>query len=178
MFTKLMNRFCLAALAAIGGAVFFGFGADAAVLASGNGGPCDQECRRQVAIARAATARYHDIQAAINDGFVPASPCIALPDGGGAMGVHYLNFARVLNPNLDPAEPEALLYMPNENGEMRLVAVEYLIPTVMSPSSPELFGQHFHPGPMATWALHAWIWRNNPAGMFEDFNTKLTCLAQ
>ena len=23
--------------------------------------------------------------------------------------------------------------------------------------------------------LHAWLWQHNPAGMFEDFNPRVTC---
>jgi hypothetical protein len=23
--------------------------------------------------------------------------------------------------------------------------------------------------------LHAWVWKNNPAGMFEDWNPTVTC---
>jgi hypothetical protein len=30
------------------------------------------------------------------------------------------------------------------------------------------------PGP-AFYLMHAWIWMNNPSGMFADWNPKITC---
>lgn len=36
---------------------------------------------------------------------------------------------------------------------------------------PNLFGLDLHQHPvLPLWVLHAWIWKDNPAGMFEDFN--------
>ncbi|MGH2996586.1 MAG: hypothetical protein ACRDN6_02805 [Gaiellaceae bacterium] len=51
-----------------------------------------------------------------------------------------------------------------------------------NPSPPTLFGEEFHltPAPNrygipAFYALHAWIWRYNASGLFEDYNPKVTC---
>ena len=143
---------------------------------SANAQDCEtRECRRSLAIARAATAQYHDIKVAAEDGFVQVSPCVAVP-GLGAMGFHFSNFARAGNPNLDVAEPETLLYIPDEDGEMRLVAVEYIRFGPPIPPAPMLFGQEFEYNPfLGAYTLHVWIWRNNPSGMFADFNPKLRC---
>ena len=143
------------------------------VAAAHDGGECGQECRQQLAQVRAATAKYHNVQAAIEDGYAPLSPCVALPSGP-AMGIHYVNIPKV-DASINVVEPEVLVYLPDAEGDLTLVAVEYMIPTVFSPSAPQLMGQHFHPGPQSTWTLHAWVWRNNPSGMFADFNPKLTC---
>ena len=142
-------------------------------VAANEEGECGQECRAQLARLRAATARYHDVQVAIADGYAPLSPCVALPSGP-AMGIHYVNIPKV-DATLNVVEPEVLIYLPDEEGDLKLVAVEFMIPTVFSPSAPQLMGQQFHPGPQSTWTLHAWIWRNNPSGMFADFNPSITC---
>jgi hypothetical protein len=138
---------------------------------------CDRDCRRALASARAATAKYHDVSEGIADGFVPVSPCIAVP-GLGAMGIHYGNFARAGNPNLNAAEPETLLYMPDEDGDLRLVGLEYLRFGPPTQPAPTLFGQEFqYDSRLGAYALHVWAWRNNPGGMFAPFNSKLSCPA-
>ncbi|MCA1622781.1 MAG: hypothetical protein LC778_03110 [Acidobacteria bacterium] len=133
-----------------------------------------------MATARAATAKYHDVNEALADGFVPASPCVQIPNVG-AMGIHYVNFSR-MDLNLDVSEPEILLYMPDETDELRLVAIEYWIPFVASNPTPSLFGRSFNgpmpghgPGEPVHYDLHVWAWRNNPNGMFAQFNPKLSC---
>ncbi|MFN6965021.1 MAG: hypothetical protein ACK4S4_14825 [Pyrinomonadaceae bacterium] len=133
------------------------------------------ECRQALAAARRATARYHDIERAIADGFVPLSPCVSVP-GLGTMGIHYGNIGRITNPDVNPARPEVLLYLPDEAGEMRLVAVEYVVPAPLVPAAPVLFGQTFEYSPgRNAYELHVWAWRHNPAGMFAPFNPSLEC---
>jgi hypothetical protein len=130
----------------------------------------------ELAQVRAATARYHDVTAAIADGYDPSPHCAEDPGGGGAMGHHYLNMALLLETLdsgvIDPTRPHVLLYLPRPDGQLRLVGVEYL-----SPTGGQLFGQEF-----ADWsplgdetALHVWLWQANPAGMFADYNPNLSC---
>jgi hypothetical protein len=41
---------------------------------------------------------------------------------------------------------------------------------------PELLGQRFHPHSfLPIYKLHVWLWRDNPAGMFADWNPKVSC---
>jgi hypothetical protein len=126
----------------------------------------------QLAQVRAATARYHDVEVAIADGFAPPPDghCVSGPDG--AMGYHYVNGTRI--GQLDPTRPQALLYVPEADGRLRLVGVEYL-----HPGGGELFGETF-----ADWsplgdatALHVWLWQANPSGMFAPYNPNLSCPA-
>ncbi|MBA3633785.1 MAG: hypothetical protein H0W58_13410 [Acidobacteria bacterium] len=148
-----------------------------ALVQASDEGECDKECRRALASARAATAKYHNISEALADGFVQVSPCVAVP-GLGAMGFHYANFARAGNPNLDPAEPETLLYIPDEDGDLWLVGLEYARFGPPTLPVPTLFGQEFHyDSRLGAYTLHVWAWRNNPSGMFAAFNPKLRCPA-
>ena len=73
---------------------------------------------------RNATSRYWDVNVAIHEGFVPATPCVSGPSEG-AMGVHYVLLSR-LNDPLKVEEPEALIYEPMPNGALRFVGVEYI----------------------------------------------------
>ena len=136
------------------------------------------QCRKDLAAARAGTATYHDLAAAMGDEFVEPfnpNPCFTLPDAG--MGFHYIKPSRV-NSTAVASEPELLVYMPGDDGIPHLVAVEYLVPGSPDDTPPQLFGQQFHFTPLVSgWTLHAWIWKENPAGMFEDFNPKLRCPA-
>lgn len=137
------------------------------------------QCRKDAATARNATAKYHDFQTALDDGFLQVSPCIEHPVLG-AMGFHFLNPARLFDFAAIPAEPELLLYMPDSEGVMQLVAVEYSVPYIGQPP-PILYdlpmqGPEDHGGGPA-YERHAWIWRNNPSGLFQPFNPKLKCPA-
>ena len=142
-----------------------------------------------LAAVRAATAKYHRVERALADGYgAPPFPgadpliseCVAHPDLGG-MGHHYIN-ARLANGTLDIEQPEILLYEPTKNGRLRLVGVEYLVPFRVEPTAddggtaPTLFGQTFHENDNAGgWTLHVWVWKNNPSGMFADFNPTVSC---
>lgn len=155
----------------------FGFGSAAAHDGEGgSGGECEApECRRALTAAKKATAKYHNFQRALDDGFVRLSPCVAI-SGRGAMGFHYGHFGRLMNPNVDPAEPEVLLYIPGEDGSMRLVGLEYVVPLPLIASAPALFGRTYDFSPQRqTYELHVWAWRRNPAGIFAPFNPKLEC---
>lgn len=131
-----------------------------------------EECSKEVAAARKGTAQYHDIDVALADGFVQMSPCVRRA-GNGTMGFHY-ELASRIDLNIDPAEPEVLLYLPNDDGALELVAVEYAYPNVGV--VPSLFGQQYHYSAARNrYELHAWIWRHNPTGMFENWNPNLNC---
>lgn len=155
-------------------------------------GSAPNSLEAQLEKVRAATAKYQGVAIALADGFVPPPAC-ASEAGQGAMGYHYTSASRV-DGRVVAEEPEILLYLP-EAGRLGLVAVEYFVPVVLdgvpyfglaAPASPgatpQLFGRNFD-GPMAGhnptmpwhWELHAWIWRNNPAGMFAPWNPDLSC---
>jgi hypothetical protein len=172
---KLISKALFSFMAAAAIAVALGSYFNHSVSAHDGDETCGTECRKQLAQVRAATAKYHDVDEAILDGYAPLGGCVALPTGP-AMGIHYANLQKV-DGEIKLDEPEILVYLPETDGGLRLVAVEYMIPKVLAPELPELYGRHFHEGPMDTWTLHAWVWRNNPAGMFEDFNSKLSCPA-
>lgn len=138
---------------------------------------CNDDCQRDLALARAATAKYHDVDVAIADGFIPVSPCIALPNGA-TMGFHYLQPSRV-DSSVDPAEPELLLYLPNQQGKLKLVALEYFVPFDGSNPAPILFGREMDGPetfpPPTHYEMHVWAWKNNPDGLFAPFNPRLSC---
>lgn len=142
--------------------------------------------------ARAATAGYHNNDAALAAGYgefkdAQGIACIDQP-GAGGMGIHFANVALVGDGEVNAATPEALVYEPKPNGRLRLVAVEYIVfqadwdATHSSP--PSLFGQEFELmsapnryGLPPFYELHAWIWKHNPSGMFNDWNPRVSCAA-
>lgn len=139
----------------------------------------DPKALTDLAAVRQATARYHDMNLAIADGYVPMGPCVAEP-GLGTMGIHFANLALAFDLAVSPTTPEILLYVPTDDG-FRLVGVEYFVVYVGQPA-PELFGRSLD-GPMIHegepipphYELHAWTWQGNPAGMFAEFNPGLSC---
>ena len=140
--------------------------------------------RSQLAALRGATARFHRLDAAVAEGYTPFGGCFSDPAGTGAMGYHYVNNELVDDPAIDPLRPELLVYAQQPSGELRLVAVEWI--TFVSAwhgagnaAPPGLFGHEFHVNPTLLaepfYLLHAWIWKNNPDGMFADWNPKVRC---
>lgn len=148
--------------------------------------------RPDLQTARAAAARFHDLGAAGDAGFgqppdpAPLHFCIASLDGTGAMGFHYINGAR-LDKVLDPALPEVLVYAPDKHGRLKLAALEYVIfqgdwfADHAAGTMPMLFGQDFMPNDGTRFqippffALHVWLFQDNPSGMFAPFNPNVSC---
>jgi hypothetical protein len=133
-----------------------------------------------LALVRAATARFHRVEVAEAAGYVNVNvgECVVHPELGG-MGYHFVNFGLV-DLELDPVQPEILLYAPSPSGGLKLVAVEYAVPIepwdALYDHPPMVLGQHLHPNPvLGLYVLHAWIWQNNPAGMFVDWNPTVSC---
>jgi hypothetical protein len=124
----------------------------------------------------AAVARFHSTTQATQAGYAVASPCIEVQPLGG-MGFHWVNQALV-DPVFDPLAPEALVYAPDANGNVKLVAAEYIVINVGQPA-PTFDGQAFDVGgtpvPVAHWSLHVWAFRDNPAGVFTPFNPDVSC---
>lgn len=150
---------------------------DVTAQASHAGAANDADVSAWLAGVRAATAAFHDIDAAAAAGYdVRITGCMELP-GTGAMGYHYGNIA-LIDGVPEEFAPELLVYAPQQNGKLRLVAVEFIVPfdawTETDP--PSLHGIAFHPNTtFGLWALHAWIWDRNPAGVFADWNPTVSC---
>lgn len=139
---------------------------------------------------RNATARYIDLNVALAEGFVAATPCVSGPDTG-AMGVHFVLPSRISAGVLNPRQPEALIYEPMANGAMRLVGVEYIVLesvwATQAPSGtvPALDGNLLNYiaapnrfGLPAFYEMHVWAWESNPQGSYADWNTHVTCTHQ
>jgi hypothetical protein len=127
---------------------------------------------------RAATARFQRLEAADSSGYnAQLTGCMSDPELGG-MGVHF-GKASAIDAALNPVEPEVLLYEPEPNGRYRLVAVEFVVPYSVQPRNgpaPTLFGREFVPfDDFDLWGLHVWVWSENPAGMFADWNPRVVC---
>jgi hypothetical protein len=137
------------------------------------------EVNRELAALRAATARFHDFAAAQAAGYsAQITPCMVDPTAGG-MGFHYGNLDLITDPSESVERPELLLYEPEQNGRLRLVGVEYIVPYALhsrDAAPPVLFGQEFKQvDAFQLWGLHAWVWDHNPSGMFADWNPRVTC---
>jgi hypothetical protein len=147
----------------------------------------------ELAAARAATEPFRDVAAAEEAGYGlppegPLHECIANLDGPGAMGFHWINGDLVGDTELDPATPEALVYAPTADGGLELVALEYVVFAEAwdadNDMAPMLFDEMFmlveEPNRYelpAFYALHAWVWQDNPDGVFANFNPDVSCEA-
>ena len=142
---------------------------------------------KDLAQLRKATAKYHDVNVALAEGFINTHACVASPDGG--MGIHFINPARLMDSAENILEPEVLLYVETKKG-FQLIGVEYFygigapdtpIPNP-APPAPVLFGRPFdgpmhahEPGQPPHYDLHVWVWMANPSGMFAPFNPNVSC---
>jgi hypothetical protein len=128
--------------------------------------------------AALANAAYQDVEVAEAAGYASTMAdlgCFENADSGG-MGLHYLK-QELMDAALNINTPEALVYELDANGEVAgLVAHEYIVPVEAwtSQDPPTVFGRELHRhATLPLWVLHAWIWRDNPAGMFEDYNPEV-----
>jgi hypothetical protein len=134
---------------------------------------------RELAILRRVTAPFHDSANATAAGWsTKITSCMTDPGGAGGMGFHYGN-TNLIDGTASVDKPQLLLYEPEKNGRLRLVAVEYIIPYAFhgrEEAPPVLFGQQFKQNDVfQLWGLHAWVWKHNPSGMFADWNPNVNC---
>ena len=144
--------------------------------------------------ARAVTGPFHDLSAAQAAGYsvevadLAGLTCIADPTGMGSIGIHYLD-PTLLHGSVSATTPEVLVSAPGPNGQMRLDALEYLVPKAnwdaarggLDAAPPSLSGQEFmltlagnRYGLPDFYSLRAWIWDPNPNGMFAMWNPRVT----
>jgi hypothetical protein len=160
---------------------------------------------------RAASERFTDVNVALAEGYIrdPSGMCVTAemegqPAERGAMGIHYFRpdllgitgtAPRVsgTGTHTDFERPGVLVYEPQADGSMVLVAVENVVFDKgwkeAGNTAPPTFGGHTYvsmvddPGTPADEAhgfephleLHAWVFRENPNGTFEPFNPNVTC---
>lgn len=166
-----------------------------------------------LAEVRAATERFQDVNVALAEGYIrdPANMCetadmMGLPPERGAMGVHYfrpdlLGVTAPPNPRVngtgaytDFRAPAVLIYEPQADGSMQLVAVENLVfqaswAAAGNEAPPTFHGLAFdrmQDDPATTtideahnfephFDRHVWVYRENPNGVFNPFNPSVSC---
>ena len=144
------------------------------IAACGGGSALD----RDIAMIRSATRDFQSLDSAAAAGY-PREVPHCLSDGDqGAMGYHHVNRA-LLDDVLELQRPEILLYSRTPEGEYRLNGVEYIVPYSVRPPEaepPTIMDQPLkRSAPLELWYLHAWVWTENPNGMFADWNPRVAC---
>jgi hypothetical protein len=164
----------LAVAAALASASLAAAGAD---HDSDTGHPAPETAADQAELATAnlAAAAFQDVEVAEAAGYASTLDtlgCFENPEAGG-MGLHYLNES-LMDGTVDVTTPEALVYELDADGAIvGLVAHEYIVPVEAwsSEAPPNLFGVDFHQhATLPLWILHSWIWKDNPNGVFADWN--------
>ena len=161
---------------------------------------------------RAATAKYKDVKVAVAEGYIrdPANMCDAAemmgrPKELGVMGIHYvrpdlLGITGPPNPRVngtstytDFNKPAILIYEPQADESLQLVAVENLVfikawEAAGNTKPPSYQGvpydkmaddpkteideaHNFEPH----YDRHVWVHRDNPNGVYAQFNPNATC---
>ena len=159
---------------------------------------------------RASVEKYKDVNVALADGYIsPDNHCVSaegegLPAELGAMGIHYIHPALLkitaTAPRVDGestytdwSQPSVLIYEPQEDGTLELVAVENLVfeaawnaaatgeELVLNgrgwdhmADDPSTSGDEAH-GFMPHYDQHVWLFRENPMGELMPFNPNVTC---
>ena len=141
-----------------------------------------QDLSQDLIPVRQALAKYQDPIVAVRDGYFSTVECVEYPTGG--MGIHFLNPAHIgLLP--DPMRPQILVYEP-VGDKLVLVAAEWFIPLATGVQEhPVLFGQRFDgpmeghepllPAALHHYDLHVWLFKPNPAGIFNAVNPHVKC---
>ena len=167
-----------------------------------------------LAEVRKATERFQDVKVALAEGYLrdPMNICdtadmMGRPASLGAMGIHFfrpdlLGISGPPNPRVDGTgthtdfrKPAILIYEPQSDGSLKLVAVENLVfqkswhaagnkrppsfhgveyDTMQDDPATKIDEAHmFEPH----YDRHVWLYRDNPNGLFAQFNPKVSCKA-
>lgn len=161
---------------------------------------------------RAATERFADVRVALAEGYLrdPGNLCetaemMGRPASLGAMGIHFfrpdlLGISGPPNPRVDGngthvdfRQPAILIYEPQADGSLQLVAVENLVfkkawEAAGHSEPPSFHGvpyDHMFDDPATPvdeahmfephYDRHVWLFRDNPGGVFAQFNPNVTC---
>jgi hypothetical protein len=163
-----------------------------------------------VEAVRAAVERFRDVDVALAEGYIPdpSNHCVTaeaegLPANWGAMGIHYLHPGLLgltaSEPRVDGTsihtdfdKPAILLYEPQSDGSLELVAAENLVfkkawqkagnsepPTFAGRNWDHMADDPNTPGDEAHgfephYDQHVWF-RENPLGALMPFNPAVTC---
>lgn len=159
---------------------------------------------------RASVEKYKDINVALAEGYLtPDNHCVSaeaegLPPELGAMGIHYIHPGLLKITGTDPrvdgesthtdwSLPAILIYEPQADGSLELVAVENLVfeaawdaaangeELVLNgrawdhmADDPNTPGDEAH-GFMPHYDQHVWLFRENPMGELMPFNPNVSC---
>lgn len=161
---------------------------------------------------REATARFKDVEVALAEGYIrdPMNLCVTAPFEGypsqlGTMGIHFFRpdllgltatEPRVngVGVHMDFSQPAVLIYVPDEEGNLRLGAIESLVfkkawYEAGNSGLPEFHGQqfwHMVDNPATSdvdeahgfephYELHLWVHEENPLGVAFPFNPNASC---
>ncbi|HYG29912.1 MAG TPA: hypothetical protein VD887_06835 [Allosphingosinicella sp.] len=174
--------------------------------------PAAAQQEPDLATIRAATERFQNVEVALAEGYVrdPTDMCdtaemMGRPAEYGAMGIHFfrpdlLGITAPPNPRVDGNgthtdwnRPSILIYEPQADGSLQLVAVENLVfqhawhaaghaerPTIHGrpydsmaddPATPIDEAHGFEPH----YDQHVWLYRDNPRGLYAQFNPNVSC---
>jgi hypothetical protein len=184
-----------------------GFAALFALPPSGH----SKDMKAVLAEIKAANERFTDVNVALAEGYIadPTGMCVTAemegyPREDGNMGIHYfrpdLLGITATEPRVngtgthtDYLKPGVLIYEPQADGSLELVAVENLVfekswKAAGNEGPPSYAGHEWHHmvndpntevdeahGFEPHYELHAWVFRENPKGPFEQFNPTVTC---
>lgn len=159
---------------------------------------------------RETMSKYKDVKVALAEGYIsPDNHCVSaegegLPAELGAMGIHFIQPALLqitaTTPRVDGnstytdwMQPSILIYEPQADGSLELVAVENLVFEAAWNASgngerpvlngrnwdhmaddPATSGDEAH-GFMPHYDQHVWLFRDNPMGALMPFNPNVTC---
>ena len=135
-----------------------------------------ERCDQSVFSTSWLTSGLPDVNVAVSEGYAPI-PCVSGIEGG-TMGIHYVNADLINDPAIDLEKPEAVMYEPQADGTMVLVAVEYITHQGPAALDGQLFsfvGAPNRYGLDPFYELHVWAWRANPTGTFADMNPRVSC---
>ena len=165
-----------------------------------------------LADVRHATARFRDVKVALAEGYIrdPFDVCetaemMGRPRELGAMGIHFFrpDLLGITAPPLprvngagthtDFRRPSVLIYEPQADGSLELVAVENLVFAAAWRAAGRSERPTFHGGPYDSMSddpstpvdeahmfephfdRYVWIYRDNPNGIFTPLNPAVTC---
>ena len=140
--------------------------------------PSEREAAAGIERLKAATKSFHFLDSATAAGYPRTVTDCLVHEHHGAMGYHHVNRA-YLTHDIQIDKPQILLYERLPDGEYKLNGVEFILPYRLWPRdsvAPTVMGQKLHQEDnLKFWYLHAWVWRDNPNGVFANFHPDVTC---
>jgi hypothetical protein len=131
----------------------------------------------ELATLREVVAGFEDFSVARAAGYDEQVTTCWYHGARGGQGYHF-GRTELIDDVVTLTEPELVMYAPQADGTYEFLGVEYIVPfsAWSEAEPPSLLGRQFMRNEqLQLYVLHVWLGKENPEGLYADWNPAVSC---